>query len=102
MPADEADHVNIWDEPQRIVGDPGLPLLDGLVLPRWDPEAKRFADGSASICEAFVRLAETYCRPSPEGVAVAAAWDDARSTEDLFGAARPTDGASDVGACQSR
>jgi hypothetical protein len=67
-----------------------------LVLPRWDSAAGEFADGSATIREAFVRLVMTYGRPGATSAGVDHALVAQAPAVDILGRARG--GAPDVGA----
>jgi hypothetical protein len=71
-----------------VFTDPRLPAQTGLVLPRRRPATDDFADGSATIREAFVRLVESYGRPSP-GSSLAGTADPAHAPpDDILGTPR--------------
>ena len=73
------DLVNPDDDAEAVFADPQLPSQAGLVLPRWT--GTTFADGSATIREAFVRLVELYGRP-PLGSPLDGAADPAHAPPD--------------------
>jgi hypothetical protein len=64
LPQDANETINISDDADAITADPGLGDLSGLVLPRWASGNGRFADGSATICQAFDALVQDYGTPS--------------------------------------
>jgi hypothetical protein len=96
IPTSASEAINYTSDANRIVGDPELPLQAGLVIPRWNPTAGEFADGSATIREAFEQLVMSYGRPNPESAGVDRALPAQSPAEDILGNAR---GASpDIGA----
>jgi hypothetical protein len=99
LPEDAAETINPSDDASAVAGDPLLPALAGIVLPRWDPEAGAFADGSATTCEAHARLVE---RGTPAGgsPALGAADPAAAPPDDILGRARPA--APSIGAVEPR
>ena len=99
LPFDASELINPTDDPNRVMADPLLPGQAGLVLPRWDPAAGSFADGSASIRDAFVRLVELYGRPASGSPAAAAALASESPAEDILG--RPRGAAPTLGAVES-
>ena len=48
--------INTTDDGYVIAADSSLPDSGSIVLPRWVPASEKFADGSLSIREVFVRL----------------------------------------------
>ncbi len=82
VPISLRELVNVADDPQAIIRDPTLPTQETLIVPRWDAQRGTFADGSASIHEAFVRLVRDYGTPAPASAAIGAVdptqapWDD--------------------------
>lgn len=64
IPVEPGRALNISDDPQAILADPGLPAkLDDVIPPVWQPQRGQFADGSQSIAEARQRLIERYGTP---------------------------------------
>lgn len=58
IPTDGAELINYTADALGLVVNPVLPSLAGIVLPRWDAGTGLFAEGSPSIRQAFLRLAE--------------------------------------------
>jgi hypothetical protein len=96
IPSSAGETINYTSDAARIVANPGLAGQSGLVLPRWDSGAGQFADGSATIREAFVRLVAAYGRPGSTSAGVDHALAAQASAVDILGRAR--DGSPDVGA----
>jgi hypothetical protein len=88
LPEDAAETINPSDDAAAVTGDPLLPALAGLALPRWDPDAAGFADGSATTCEVHARLVE---RGTPAGgsPALGAADPATAPADDILGRPRP-------------
>ena len=98
LPDSGADAVNPSDDASAIEANPMLADPSDLAVPRWDEVAGRFADGSATICEAHLGVVETYATPGESSMALGAA-DSAQSPdEDILGRARGA--SSDVGAVE--
>jgi hypothetical protein len=100
IPQDSNETVNYTDDTNAMVGDPLLPGLAGLVLPRWEPGSGSFADGSATIREAFERLVNLYGIPEPGSPALDSADPQNASVEDILGNPRPGGPAPDRGAVE--
>lgn len=100
IPYDGNELVNYTDDPERVVADPRLPGLAGLVLPRWNAATGLFADGSASIREAFVRLVEERATLGPDSAALDAASPAHAAPEDILGSPRSMESA-DIGAVEN-
>ena len=96
IPSSASETINYTADAARIVANPSLAGQGGLVLPRWDGAAGQFADGSATIREAFVRLVMNYGRPGATSAGVDHALAAQASAADILGRAR--EGAPDVGA----
>jgi hypothetical protein len=96
IPASAGETINYTADGARIVANPGLAGQGGLVLPRWDEAEGEFADGSATIREAFVRLVMNYGRPGAMSAGVDQALAGQAPAVDILGNARG--GAPDVGA----
>ncbi len=101
IPVGHDDLINVTDDSDAVIGDPRLPSRAGLVLPRWDPDAGRFADGSTSTCEAFDRLA-AYGVLGDGSAAVDAADAVIGPAHDILGHPRPAGIAPDAGAYETR
>jgi hypothetical protein len=56
IPQDSNELVNYTDDAHRLIANPLLGSQAGLIVPRWNPGANHFADGSVSIREAFEKL----------------------------------------------
>jgi hypothetical protein len=98
IPSDVAEPINYTDDAARIVSDPRLPTdQSSIVVPRWQAANGRFADGSTTIREAFVRLAETYGKLGTGSPAINAAEPGYAPGNDLLGNPRIT---PDVGAVE--
>jgi hypothetical protein len=100
LPQDAAEQVNYTDDARRLVADLQLPGQAGVVPPRWDGAAGRFAEGSTTIREAFVRLVSLYGRPAPGSAVLGAAEPGTAAAQDILGNPRPAS-APDLGAFQS-
>lgn len=88
IPTDPSEEINYSSDPDRIVADPGLPSLSGIVLPRWNPTAGQFADGSNTIREAFVNLVMQYGVPALTSGGVDHALPGQSPVVDILGNAR--------------
>jgi hypothetical protein len=97
IPSDSGELVNYTDDANRILADPLLGGQAGLVLPRWDPGTGQFADGSATISEAFERLVALYGTPDASGPVIDAADPAQAPADDILGQARTT---PDIGAVE--
>ena len=99
VPDDPAELVNPSGDSAAVFGNPELGDPAALVVPHWNSNTATFADGSSSIRQAFVRLADLYGTPAAGSVVIDAA-DGAQSpADDLLGRPR-SDGAPDIGAIE--
>jgi hypothetical protein len=87
-----------YDDPQRIVADPGLANPDGLLIPRWDPELGQFVSGYGSLAEEFERLVLAYASFPKDSAVIDAADMTEMPDDDIFGRLRS--GTYDVGALE--
>jgi hypothetical protein len=90
--------VNISADAGRVVGDPRLGGLAGLLAPRWN--GAQFADGSTTIRAAFERLAQLYGTPAAGSAALDRALAAEAPRDDLLGNPRPRGAAPDLGAVE--
>jgi hypothetical protein len=98
IPVESAELVNVTDDAAAVLGDPRLGAQAGLVVPRWQPAAGTFADGSPDICSAHLRLVEQYGTPGAGSAALDAA-DPARAPDhDIL--RRPRGDRPDLGAVE--
>ena len=97
IPVDDTDLINYTNDPAAIIANPGLPLQNALVLPRWDEERGRFADDSATIREAFEQLVLLYGALPSHSPAIDQADPAFSSAEDILSTPRPSD-LPDIGA----
>ena len=98
IPSDVAEPINYTDDAERIVADPRLPYnQSNIIVPRWQVGNGRFADGSTTIREAFVLLAETYGQIGAGSPAINGADPTYAPATDLLGNPRIT---PDVGAVE--
>ncbi len=100
VPNDEEELVNITDDPAALIADPLLPTQDTILLPIWQAENLRFADGSATVRAAFERLVFAYGIPGVGSPVIGAADPDQAPADDILGRARPVGGAPDIGAVE--
>ena len=97
IPQDAGQDLQFSDDAEAIVADPELADQASLVVPEWD--GNNFADGSATIREAFLALASQYGRPGLTSLAVDAADASNAASEDILGRARGP--APDIGAFET-
>lgn len=100
IPYDANELVNASDDSAAYYGNPFLPANYNLIVPRWNPAANLFVDGSGSIRQAFTRLVGFYGRPAFDSEAVNHADPSQSPGEDILGNPRPWEGAFDLGAVE--
>jgi hypothetical protein len=83
IPPDAGQLIHYTDDLNRTVANPLLGDQSGLVVPVWDGVA--FADGSASIREAFQRLVALYGRPGSGSPLIDAADTLNAAADDILG-----------------
>jgi hypothetical protein len=88
IPTDPSEAINFGSDVNRITTNPGLPSFVGLVVPRWDSTTGEFADGSATIREAFVNLVMQYGVPASTSDGVDQALLGQAPAVDILGNAR--------------
>jgi hypothetical protein len=98
IPLDREELVNYTDDPAAIIADPLLPSQANIVLPIWVEEDGRFADGSTSIREVFLRLVLNYGTLPVNSPAVDKADPNFAAAEDILGQPRPANALPDIGA----
>ncbi len=99
IPESAEDTVNWTDDITARVEDPKLPGQAGMVIPRWNAAQSRFADGSQTIWEAFVRLVETYGKPAGDSPVIDASNPTHAPLDDILGRPRTN---PDLGAYEVR
>lgn len=102
IPRDSDELINYTNDPRRIVGDPRLGSQAGVVVPRWVPATGRFAEGSTSIRQAFVRLVRLYGALGAGSPAIDAADPLQAPAHDILGLPRPFGPRPDLGAFERR
>lgn len=101
IPESDSELINYTDDPNRVIGDPLLPVQESVQVPRWNPEADQFADGSSTIREAFERLVRQYGIPGGDSATIEAGNPKiARYVpkRDILGRVRTGKGHADLGA----
>ena len=98
IPSDNNELINYTDDTHRIVNDPLLPVQTGIILPRWIQNSQQFADGSATIRQAFKKLIIDYGALVRQSSAIDTANPQNAPSEDILGRPRPAGIAPDIGA----
>jgi hypothetical protein len=100
IPEDNAELVNFTDDTARLVDDPRLGAQRELVVPRWVPSARCFADGSTTIRQAFEQLVVSCGTPAEDSPAIDAANFNVAPLDDILGNLRPAGAESVIGALE--
>jgi hypothetical protein len=87
IPAD-IDVLNYFDDKTAILGNPVLPAIGTVVLPRWN--GSKFLSGSSTIQEEHTRLVNTYGVPGTGSVAIGAGDPLQSPPDDILKRARST------------
>jgi hypothetical protein len=98
LPYSANDLVNPENDAHAVTGEPGLPSPSSIVLPRWNPQTGKLADGSANVCAAFVSLVQSFGTPAASSALVDQAESGSASPEDILGRVRG--GSPDLGAVE--
>ncbi len=98
LPYDAGELINTTDDAHALIANPLLADGSAVVLPRWVTVSGEFADGSATIREAFVRLVTLYGTLPSVSPAVDAATPANAPAEDILGRSRAGTGNPDIGA----
>jgi len=101
IPEDTTDAFNVDLDDLAVLGDPALRYRDDPVLPRWDEASGLFADGSAYIRLAHLRLAVLNGQPGEASVAIGAGSAQRSPEDDLVGSERPGAYGYTIGALES-
>jgi hypothetical protein len=88
IPSDGGELINYTDDANRLVADPRLGSQAGMVVPRWLPGSGQFADGSATIRQAFERLVALYGAPGVDSPVIDAADPAHAPADDILGRSR--------------
>ncbi len=98
IPLDAAELVNYTDDGQRIISDPLLGGQTAVSLPYWNAITNSFADGSATITEAFAKLVQQYGIPVAGSPVIDAADPAHAPADDIMGQPRSIGPRPDIGA----
>ena len=97
IPQDPTQYIAVSDDANAVVADPLLPPAAGAVVPVWN--GTTFADGSATIRQAFERLVYTHAEPATGSPLVEAADAQTNAGDDILGRLRVA--APDLGAFET-
>ncbi len=95
VPKDENELITYTEDSSGIIADPQLPALVEVVLPRWQEDSHRFADGSSSIRAVFLALVR-YAVPTSWSPVIDQANNAFAPVDDILGNVRAT--RKDIGA----
>ena len=98
IPSSGSELINYTDDLNRIVANPGLPVQNNVVIPRWDPASGKFADGSLTVREAFVNLVMQFSVPAASSQGIDNALPQHTPPDDILG--HPRAASPDVGALE--
>ena len=98
IPEDAGESINVSDDLDALIADPGLADQTAMILPRWHPSDGTFGGGSVTICEVFQELVQEYGTPNSPSVVDRANTAQAPS-DDILGRSR--DANPDIGAVES-
>jgi hypothetical protein len=101
IPEDPGELINSTDDVTRVVADPQLPPLTGLILPRWEPLTGFFADGSTEIPQVKRRLVDLYGTPAAGSPIIDAADPASCPAEDILGQSRTGGLGPDLGCLET-
>ncbi len=102
IPSNSSELINYTDDAQGLVVDPKLPFQAGLIAPRWQENLSRFAEGSATIRAAFLKIVKGYGVPANQSAALDSAEPVHSAAEDILGQSRPVGDTADIGAFEFR
>jgi len=88
IPNDPAELINYTDDNSRLVADPLLSSQADLILPRWQGNNDRFADGSTTVRQVFEKLVLLYGTPPGASPVVDAADPANAPAKDILGNGR--------------
>lgn len=86
IPVDNGQFMTFLDDANALVGDPLLPDPVGVIAPVWN--GTTFADGSASIRAAFLRLVNDWAVPTAASPLIDAGDPASSAIEDILGQGR--------------
>jgi hypothetical protein len=101
IPIDRDRVLNVTDDREAIIADPGLPSdLTPIVPPVWNATTRRFADGSSTINEVRWKIIENFGTPPSHSPAIDAADPREMPKEDILH--HPRGAKPDFGAVEAR
>ncbi len=100
IPDENLELLRYTEDKGAVTSDPLLGDQSKLILPSWSADDAVFADGSTTIDDVFLALANSYGCPDA-GSPVLDMGEAANAPEDdIFGTARDSGSAPDLGACE--
>ncbi|MCG8698895.1 MAG: T9SS type A sorting domain-containing protein [Bacteroidales bacterium] len=91
--------IEVSSDINGLTGNPELPSISGLILPRYDESKDRFTDGSATIAEVFRNLVIQFGIPANNSIARDSADPAYAPFDDILGNAREAS-KPDIGAVE--